>query len=106
MFYKVTGELTFPQICVSKSQTVLFASCLSPMDREFKRDINKTSIQNSTCFAGYVSCLCLKCRSSDVPRSPSAMVQPEPRAAWKAQRRMEECVPSLKGRRRKTAVHI
>lgn len=39
-------------------------------------------------------------RSFDAPRSPSVTVQPEPRAAWKAQRRMEECVQSLENRGR------
>lgn len=58
----------------------------------------KPTVQNSSCFAGYFSR-----RSSVVPRSPSAMVQPEPRAAWKAQRRMEECVPSLKGKKKKNS---
>lgn len=45
--------------------------------------------------------------SLDAPRSPSVTVQPEPRAAWKAQRHMEECVPSLERRgRRKTVALI
>ncbi len=42
VFLKGHGELTFPRICVSKSQTVLFASCLSPVDRKFKGDGDST----------------------------------------------------------------
>ena len=45
--------------------------------------------------------------STDEPRSPSVTVQPEPRVAWKAQRRTEECVPSSESRRgRKTVALI
>lgn len=44
--------------------------------------------------------------SLDQPRSPSAMVPPEPRAAWKAQRRMEECVPSLEAKEKKSSSNL
>lgn len=57
------------------------------------RETLRPTVQSNTRFADYFSeVLCLK--RFDVPRSPSVTVQPEPRAAWKAQRRMEECVPS------------
>lgn len=49
------------------------------------------------------SVLCLKSRSFDAPRSPSVTVQPEPRAAWKAQRRTEECAPSSEGEKKKNS---
>lgn len=51
-------------------------------------------------------CCVRKVKVFDVPRSPSVTVPPEPRAAWKAQRRTEECVPSSDKRRRKTVAHI
>lgn len=43
VLWKGHRKLTFPQICVSKSQTVLFASCLSPRDRKFEGDIKINS---------------------------------------------------------------
>lgn len=49
---------------------------------------------------------CQVCFQTIVPHSPLVMVQPEPRAAWKAQHRTEECVLPSDERRRKTLAHI
>lgn len=41
-----------------------------------------------------------------LPHSPSVTVQPGPQVAWKAQRRMEECVPSAQREKTNHQLHI
>lgn len=41
-----------------------------------------------------------------LPHSPSVTVQPGPQVAWKAQRRMEECVPSARRQKTTHQLHI
>ena len=56
-------------------------------------DMLTKTLQSNT-FADFLELLRAEHQNCDIPHSPSVMVQPEPRAAWKAPRRTEECVPS------------